>query len=401
MTKIDIILCDQDKNYIKSLEKYLMSSWAKEFSIQSFCCLPDFLKTFEKNWNKKAKDNKTGNNKTETRPVLLIGEDFYKDEEILNKINLLNSCFTVVLLGKTGLKENTLPLIFKYKHASIIAADIMGIYSSEGGRGGETIRTGSGRKEGVVVAFISANGGSGTTFISAACSILSARRGLDVFYLNFEDIPSTGFYFTSENETDFSSVIYYLKERPENLNVRLKGLYCTEPVYGIRFFKPVKNILEMNDITAEDIDILMENLKRKSSHDIIFVDLPGRIDGKVSSVLRECDIVVQVFNPGAEASERGKLLSRAINTVIREYNIPLKSRINVLNRCLQAYGPGEKDCWEPGYPHCCTQYNTGDFEFDAVIQEQKKINGKADYVEISRLLDNILERAGGVYNGFS
>ncbi len=386
MTKIDLVIADRDPRYVKSLEKYIMTNYPLDLSIHSFYSFEDFAAFC------------TGIGKdTKRKPdIMLVGSDFIQAAELTEKPETTGKDCMVIMLSEDKLSSNKssgkkasghipsghtpsghTPSIFKYQHAGSIISALLGKYASIGGSRADI----KGMGDTMVVTFISANGGGGSSSLSATCSILASQRGIRSFYLNLEDIPSTKSYFNGSAEWDFSNVIYYIKERAENLNIKLEGSSCTDPESGVRYFIPSGNIRDMEELGSEDMEVLIDSFRGNSSHDVVFIDIPGRLDKRNSAIVMNSDVIVQLHLPGGEAAQKSRELSRVIEDLGKSGPSLFSGRIvKVLNRCKV----GEEISFEDGA------------DFNCIVHEQVKGKVKAGYGEMNLLLDRILEKQGAI-----
>ena len=96
--------------------------------------------------------------------------------------------------------------------------------------------------------------------------IVSMAKKKKLLYLNFRQIPYPAYEEESEN---FSELIYYLKQRSENMGARIeasvkRGVYDSIP--------PPQLISDLNDMSPDDWQFFLETIKRESTYQLLLFD---------------------------------------------------------------------------------------------------------------------------------
>jgi MinD-like ATPase involved in chromosome partitioning or flagellar assembly len=289
--KIKLIIADEDKRYVRNLEKYILENYCDSFEIFSFTLIDDFSSFFSKlsddpgpqlylispvfrNCLEESLESATGNlNNYKENIILLLEPGKDLDIEYIESDNVIAKC-------QPGEKIVSGLLVHYNKFNSCFLDREK-------------------NNNALIVSVISASGGSGKSLIAASCSMLLSKRGQKTFYLNLEDVPSTSRYFSGENRFNFSKVIYHLKEKEKNLSLKLETIKCTDADSKVHFFKPLDNLSEMEELSPEDVELLVRELKINSSYPAVFIDLPSRLDKKTMSVIKSSDIVIRLYLDGA------------------------------------------------------------------------------------------------------
>lgn len=314
MGKISLIIADNDNDYITKLEKFLIINYPHRFDIFSFSSyekLSDYLDNSDK------------------KDILLINYKMYRTE--LSKENIGNIIFLTEC--RTEHIEDGYFDIVKYQHAEKLVTEMVRIYTSDCMR--DCLLTGSSSAK--LLCICSPSGGTGKTSIAAGLSILCAGRGLKTFYLNLEKVPSTSLFFSSENEqSNFSNVIYYLKGKSGNLGLQLEGVKACDLRSGVNFFLPPDNILEMEELTVQDINCLLSYFKNSAPYDIVIVDLSSGLDKCTAAVMEAVDKTLLVTVPGENTEIRVNALKAGLDILERKYGMGLENKITtVLNKCAK------------------------------------------------------------------
>lgn len=319
MGRLSLILADNDSSYAAGLEKFLVINHPRKFDIFSFSSyekLADFL------------DN------NDRKDILLINSGMYSEE--LRKKNIGSLIF---LSGdNTDSVPEGLGSVFKYQHIDKLVTDMIRLYTADCHR--ECPAPVKSRTK--LICVCSSAGGAGVSSISAGLSILCAGRGLRTFYLNLENIPSTGVYLQSVNrECNFSNVIYHLKEKGTNLGLKLEGLKSCDLRSGVSFFPPPDSILELEELTARDISALLNEFKTGASYDAVFIDMAACLDKRASAVFSAADMILLVVVPGENTSEKLRRLKEGFDILGRKHGICLDGRLyEILNRSGGVYPSG-------------------------------------------------------------
>lgn len=311
MGRLSLVIVDLDRDYLSKLERFLMVNYPQRFDIFSFSShgkLSEFLSSPEK------------------RDILLINSILFKRELNLRNVE------AVILLKGDGLE--TVPegteAVNKYQHAGMLVTDILRLYAARS-RNGFTVQ---GRSITRAVCVHSSAGGTGKSSIAAGCSILCARKGLKPFYLNLENIPSTNMFFHGESSQSFSNVIYHLKGKSGSLGLKLEGAKCCDPDTGVYFFAPPESVLEMEELTAEDISRLIAELKASGLYDVVFVDTSPGLDQRNIAILRNSDTILTVYTAWDKSAVKARALLNGFEMLEHKHGGGLKDKlVTVVNYC--------------------------------------------------------------------
>lgn len=281
MGKLSLVLADDDTEYLSKLERFLIVNHPQRFEIISFVSrakLDAYLDGADK------------------PDILLVCNDMFKEGPITG-----NAAVTVILDGGG---ETPVPAgyatVEKYRHADRLVADLLRLYSSKGVR--EHMTPGKYRTR--IICVCSPAGGTGKSSIAAGCSILCGRRGTRTFYLNLEAVPSTEAFFHSDagSGQSFSNVIYYLKGRNGNIGLKLEGAASLDARTGVHYFKPPEKLPELNELTEQDIALLLNTFRKSAVYDMVFVDIGSGFCPVNAEVIRQSDVILPVLVPGKCAS---------------------------------------------------------------------------------------------------
>lgn len=291
-------------------EKFLMIHYPQRFDIFSFAsseALSDFLVRSDK------------------KDVLLINKKIYQKELQLRNVD------DVLLLSDDRADDPAggAETLFKYRHAERLVADMLRLHASRSAKACSV----SGHSNTRVVCVYSPSGGAGKSSIAAGCSIVCARKGLKTFYLNMEDMPSTDLFFRSEAEQSFSNVIFHLKGKGPNLGLKLEGAKSCDIKTGVCYYAPPDSVLELEELSDEDIVKLVKGLKENAVYDTVFADMPCGLNKRSLALLCCADAILLVLSPDEVSGRKLKQLEAAIEILKSKYGARMSDRmITVLNK---------------------------------------------------------------------
>ena len=213
--------------------------------------------------------------------------------------------------------------ISKFQKADLIYKQIVSIYSEKAG-------SVSGLKFGddnaKVILFASPCGGCGTSTMAAACAKYYAQKGKKTLYLNLENYGSADVYFKAEGQFDMSDVIFALKSKNTNLSLKLESSVKQDQC-GVNFYSQSKLALDMLELSAEDINRLISEVKLMGSYDIIIVDMDFSMDKEILKIYRQAHSWVWVGDGSEVSNSKVFRAYNAINTLEANAEAPLTSRI--------------------------------------------------------------------------
>ncbi|MEN6317032.1 MAG: chromosome partitioning protein [Clostridiaceae bacterium] len=310
MSRLSLVIADSDTGYLAEFEKFMMIHYPQQFDIFSFSS-PGALSGFLASSDKKD--------------ILLINKKIYKKELQLKNID------DVLLLSddRTDHLAEGPETLFKYRHAEKLVADVLRLHALKSAKACSV----SGHSNTRVVCVYSPSGGAGKSSIAAGCSIVCARKGLKTFYLNMEDIPSTDLFFRSEAEQSFSNVIYHLKGKGHNLGLKLEGAKSCDIKTGVCYFAPPDSILELEELSDQDIVNLVNELKGNAVYDMVFADMSCVLDKRSLALLGCADTILLILSHDEISDIKLKKLEAAVDILKSKYGSQMSDHmITVLNK---------------------------------------------------------------------
>lgn len=169
--------------------------------------------------------------------------------------------------------------IFKYQRAETFYKQILDFYAEN------TTKVISGYSSNhqnttEVISFGSFSGGTGCSTVAAAFCIYAVRRGARVLYLNLERFGTTDSFFHGEGQTDFGDVLYAVKSKRNNLNIKLEST-LRQDASGVYFYASPKVALDLQEMDETDVKTLLDELCASGRYDCIITDIDLDLNPKV------------------------------------------------------------------------------------------------------------------------
>lgn len=318
MKRLSLIIADTDEEYVDALCAFIGKKQPMRFDVKGF--------TGEEQLSRYLSGAKSHFD------ILLVNPDFNYRTLPLEKVRVL-----IFLQDGRGEGESHPSYwVGKYQHGDKLVDEIIEKYVQGCG---EQISPAGGALKTEVFSIFSPVGGSGKTSIAAGLSKCSAQKGKKVFYLNLEDYASTSMFFHFEPSKSFSNVLYYLREKSENMAAKIEGCRSIDPVDGIYFFTPPESLSELYEAEPEELRQLVRLLKTSGMYDYVFIDMPSCFDKRAFSVLDESDIILLVASGDIGAEVKLKLFSKELEIMSKKRGIVLQDKINVvLNKAKESSG---------------------------------------------------------------
>lgn len=309
--RLNLILADTDIMYIENLGKYIRTSWGSRFNVLVFTqryALEEFLST-----------------KSGKADVVLFSPGIFSD----SLRNMTTGIVIVLSDGKSVHNFADLPFINKYQPADNIAAYIFNLYSSLNSRIGYYSPDGVKTK---IVSVFSPQGGSGKTMISVGLAAALSKAGYRTLYFNLEALnTSTLFIGEDSGVNSLSNVLLYLKEDKTDLRTKINGVlsYCDR--LKINYFMPACCSLELDELTIEELDRLLGEIKQSDRFDIIVIDTDSILNGRILSILKISDYVIMPVVDEELLERKLNVLQGEIKKIMPGYEEEFLKKLTVVH----------------------------------------------------------------------
>jgi cellulose biosynthesis protein BcsQ len=273
MSKIRLIIADQDKEYLEYFTKFVRNSdYAEKFVIKS----------------SSSKESTARYIATEAHIDILLTSVDLLPQDLSNQ-----SISCIVLFNDVGKSLNqSYTSIEKYQPLPTILTQLLTIFQEKNDFVSARV---TGNRKTKIVSVFSANGGSGKTTVATNLAIHLAARDQKVFYLNLETIQSTGLFFPEDGQDQFSKILYYLQANSRQLGTKFQDTKSVDLHSKVEYFGPLQNCKEMDEVTEEHVQKLLEELCHLGIYDTIIVDLDSSLHVRTLSALKQSDSIFWLF----------------------------------------------------------------------------------------------------------
>ncbi|MBB6716654.1 AAA family ATPase [Clostridium gasigenes] len=267
MSVIKLIVIDNDLYYLNNLTNYITTEYKEMISVVSFSNKEFLLEYVDGG---------------EITDIVLASQEFY--DEISEKYTLGK----LILLSNNNIENGNVENIYKYQSADKSCKEIIDIYNRK-----NSVKN-KANNESEVITFYSPIGGAGTTTLAIATALKFAQNGNHVLYLNFEKIQSNGIFMPQNySKYNFSDLIMSIKEGDNEFNeILLEGTIKYDE-FNLYYFNPIDSVLDVEDVSLEDIKDLVNNIVNSNKFNYIIIDLPSVLDSKYYYMFdRSADTIV-------------------------------------------------------------------------------------------------------------
>ena len=276
--KIRVGLFDQDIRYVNKLVNYFNVHYSDSLEMHTFSKIDAVLEQIKKR----------------RIDLLLINPDCV--EEPIDLPQSISMAYLSTSAGIDTIKGKK--TICKYQKAELIYKEILNLYSELDK--GISIKAWQGNCD--MHVFIGASGGVGTSTIAAACARNLAENGRKVLYLNLESTGIVDEFFNGEISQGLSDMLYAIKSNHSNLILKLTSMVDKDQC-GVFFLHPFTVSLDEEEMTAEELETLIDTLVSTGDFDSIVVDMDSNASEKRNLIANRADNIF-VISSGLPISNR-------------------------------------------------------------------------------------------------
>lgn len=273
MHRLKIVLADADNIYIDRLSDFINSSFPSRIKLVSCTrkvLLDHYLQASLDDFD-----------------ILLINQEFFDEgSEIYKKIKFK------ILLTDEKEKSNIAgyDCIYKYQTGESLVKQMLDLYYNSN----DVPPLVSGCKTTQIVSVFSPAGGVGKTSVALGLAEHLSQLGKNVFILSFETLNSVSCAFRPSGSDGFTKVLLSLSDNPQLIPARVEMYKSKNQDPQLSYFEPTGCFLEISELAAEDLLLLLAKIKNEGQYDAVVVDLDSAVDRKLVSVLGISDKVVLV-----------------------------------------------------------------------------------------------------------
>jgi len=297
MGRLKLLIGDEDKLYVENLAGYIMEKFPYKFQINCFTNIESFRKYFITNIC--------------NTDIVLAGSKFIDAIRVKDNIGVTDNkqdfkTVPVIVQIVEKNKTNEGNTVYKYTDGYSLTKKIISIY--EKSMQPDTLQ--KKQHEVKVIAIYSPAGGTGKTTIAVKLSQCLSKEGFRLFYLSLESLNSQSSFFEEraengslndqllpEKQGDFSKLLFALKQRDEELSLKVKEVINYDDSGNIGYFPPPDSFLELDELDSSEIRLLLEELKQSGLFDIILMDLSSSFNYKSLTLIEESHEVIVVTTP--------------------------------------------------------------------------------------------------------
>lgn len=193
--------------------------------------------------------------------------------------------------------------------------------------------------------FQNAGGGSGCTTVAMACACAFAEQKKKVLYLNLEQTATLDEVFVSEGNSDFGDVIYAVKSDSDNQVVKI--LSCiTQDKSGVFFIKPCRNILDREEITEEDMSLLISILRDSCDFEAIIIDKEFSLHRQNLEIMELADSITFVLEAKETCQKKFNQIADALLILEEQTDINFTDKTAVI---FNKYNESQNIILNPGW----------------------------------------------------
>lgn len=200
--------------------------------------------------------------------VLLLSERFLNE-----KVNELNVKQIIILTEDENSDIEDYKKVYKYFPGDTILREVESAYDAE-------MRTDKCRPKrpdsGKVYCIYSPVGGCGKTSFSLAFGQELAKDNR-VLYLNLESCSALESILGVENDRNISDLIYYARQNPENIPLRLPEM--TVSLQNLDCIMPVPSLDDISFIKGKEWIELLEGISGEGRYDVILIEPESGLQG--------------------------------------------------------------------------------------------------------------------------
>lgn len=304
--KIKLAILDNDVNYLNRIVAAFGTRYAEKFEIYSFTESEIALA-----------------NLVSAKIDVLLADDSFD----IDTTQLPRKCAFAYLVETMDIDTlNGHQTICKFQKADLIYKQILSVYSENAGNvTGVRVEDASTK----IILFTSASGGVGSSTMAAACATHFATQNKKTLYLNLEKFGSSDAIFSAEGQFDMSDIIFALKSRKTNLQLKLESC-VKQDSRGVYFFSQTKIALDMLELKTEDVLQLITELKLAGSYDYIILDTEFDLDKNTIEIYRKAHAIVWVGDGSETSNAKTERAYIALSTMEQNSDAPLTNRVSLV-----------------------------------------------------------------------
>ena len=221
--------------------------------------------------------------------VALLEPEFTADVS-LSPVNM-----PLLLVEKPEIDDGSYNKVRKYQRISLIVGDILENYAQV-----SKVSSSFGAGKARITAVWSPAGGAGKTTVALAYAAKKVLEGKQVSYLCLENFASTSVYFQEGGK----SISKVFEKLDSNVQMFLMGIRQQDSATGISYFCGPENYEDINILTVDDIQILLDACA--TGIDELVIDLSSQCDERIQKILDIVDKILLVCDSSSTSQVKIK-----------------------------------------------------------------------------------------------
>lgn len=304
--KIKVFICSEDRIYCEKLVNYFNAHYYDRFQ-WDVCTQLQYMR-------QTVRSDKTD--------IILIGEEM-KEEFWESDWKLLEGRLWAYLSENEGGQREGEWYFRKYRRADEIYRELLDFYAKKEHIHYENLSIVSSKT--TFIAFVSAGGGNGVSTIACAAAKACSQMA-KVLYLDLKEIGSGRISFSGENKAGFDEVIYAIKSRRNTLSLKLESSVSRDET-GTYYFQECANPMDMQSLSAKDMEDLMRAIETSGVYDKVMIDLGNGLGDKEIIVMSMANRVAVVTNHSEVAEYKLRRYLQFIHTVEETRQVDIASKM--------------------------------------------------------------------------
>ena len=305
--KIRLALIDGDEDYRKRLSDFYIKNYHDKIEILNFSSLDSF-------------ENNRGN---KTIDIMLVSETIEDD------LSMYSEKISIAYLSDRDLieRKNNIKTINKFKKPEKIYKEILNVLA-DGVNGDIAYKFSEGNNT-LVEVFMPVNGGAGATSLAIAYGKRLARQGIPTLYLNFEALSSSNIFLPGEGNTGFDEIIYAIKSKKQSVSLKIESNVLKNED-GLDFFNEARIVLDMLEMSDEDISVLIREIQSMGKYRHIIIDSNLNLGSRLNIFSKLAYKVIFVFEDTKLGIKKMSDLNEALHLLENGGNIDITNKLSLI-----------------------------------------------------------------------
>lgn len=267
--KMKLVICTTDENYASRFVDYFNVHYGDKIELSQFTDVT-LLKEYVLSKNV---------------DICLLGI-----EMIQEGIDIEMGKSVPVILAEDREEDLDTKIIFKYQKAEFIYKELLNVLADRKSGVKMFRRKNPGQARSYV--FCSPSGGAGATTTAIAYA-MNLAKNKKVLYLNLQQFANSGTVLKGEGNGKFDDVIFALKSKRSNLEMKLESLVRTSKE-KVCFYENCENPLDMQELSVDEIKMLLEELLSGGVYQEVVIDIDNCLRPLEIAVMEQVDHIVCV-----------------------------------------------------------------------------------------------------------